>query len=206
MRSPLDLPASRRLDFLMQELNREANTLSSKSQDLETTRSAVDMNEGAHRANTRAGAERRVIPGGSGGTGRGGHAGPYMDRAAARKSNPPNALGLRQDRVVAAARAVDLLRRRIATADVKSGEAPTYIAQAERTALRQAPQRLPLLPRCGPSAPATHHFHRPEQLEQDTPGSTGPNTSSRVLPTLPSWSGIAVRPKRPPDGRPAFPH
>lgn len=36
-------PAGRRLDFLMQELNREANTLSSKSQDLETTRSAVDM-------------------------------------------------------------------------------------------------------------------------------------------------------------------
>ncbi|HEY2037685.1 MAG TPA: YicC/YloC family endoribonuclease, partial [Steroidobacteraceae bacterium] len=33
-------PAGRRLDFLMQELNREANTLSSKSQDLETTRSA----------------------------------------------------------------------------------------------------------------------------------------------------------------------
>jgi len=36
-------PAGRRLDFLMQELNREANTLSSKSQDLESTRSAVDM-------------------------------------------------------------------------------------------------------------------------------------------------------------------
>jgi uncharacterized protein (TIGR00255 family) len=35
--------AGRRLDFLMQELNREANTLSSKSQDLETTRTAVDM-------------------------------------------------------------------------------------------------------------------------------------------------------------------
>ncbi len=36
-------PAGRRLDFLMQELNREANTLSSKSQDGETTRAAVDM-------------------------------------------------------------------------------------------------------------------------------------------------------------------
>jgi uncharacterized protein (TIGR00255 family) len=36
-------PAGRRLDFLMQELNREANTLSSKSQDLESTRFAVDM-------------------------------------------------------------------------------------------------------------------------------------------------------------------
>jgi len=35
--------AGRRLDFLMQELNREANTLSSKSPDLETTRTAVDM-------------------------------------------------------------------------------------------------------------------------------------------------------------------
>lgn len=36
-------PAGRRLDFLMQEFNREANTLSSKSQDTETTRLAVDM-------------------------------------------------------------------------------------------------------------------------------------------------------------------
>jgi uncharacterized protein (TIGR00255 family) len=36
-------PAGRRLDFLMQELNREANTLSSKSQDMETTRAGVDM-------------------------------------------------------------------------------------------------------------------------------------------------------------------
>lgn len=33
----------RRLDFLMQELNREANTLSSKSQDAEITRHAVDL-------------------------------------------------------------------------------------------------------------------------------------------------------------------
>jgi len=36
-------PAGRRLDFLMQEFNREANTLSSKSQDTETTRAAMDM-------------------------------------------------------------------------------------------------------------------------------------------------------------------
>ena len=36
-------PAGRRLDFVMQELNREANTLSSKSQDVETTRAAVDI-------------------------------------------------------------------------------------------------------------------------------------------------------------------
>ena len=36
-------PAGRRLDFLMQEFNREANTLSSKSQDAETTRAAVDI-------------------------------------------------------------------------------------------------------------------------------------------------------------------
>ena len=36
-------PAGCRLDFLMQEFNREANTLSSKSQDLETTRTAVEM-------------------------------------------------------------------------------------------------------------------------------------------------------------------
>ena len=33
----------RRLDFLMQELNREANTLSSKSGDIETTQAAVDL-------------------------------------------------------------------------------------------------------------------------------------------------------------------
>ncbi len=36
-------PAGRRLDFLMQELNREANTLSSKSQDADTTRAAVEL-------------------------------------------------------------------------------------------------------------------------------------------------------------------
>jgi uncharacterized protein (TIGR00255 family) len=35
--------AGRRLDFLMQEFNREANTLSSMSQDLAPTRNAVDM-------------------------------------------------------------------------------------------------------------------------------------------------------------------
>jgi uncharacterized protein (TIGR00255 family) len=33
----------RRLDFLMQELNREANTLGSKSSDTETTKAAVDL-------------------------------------------------------------------------------------------------------------------------------------------------------------------
>lgn len=36
-------PVGRRLDFLMQELNREANTLSSKSNDLDTTQAAVEM-------------------------------------------------------------------------------------------------------------------------------------------------------------------
>ncbi len=36
-------PVGRRLDFLMQELNREANTLGSKSADVEVTRLAVDM-------------------------------------------------------------------------------------------------------------------------------------------------------------------
>ena len=36
-------PVGRRLDFLMQELNREANTLGSKSSDVETTRLAVEM-------------------------------------------------------------------------------------------------------------------------------------------------------------------
>ncbi len=38
-----DEPIGRRLDFLMQELNREANTLSSKSNDAETTQAAVDL-------------------------------------------------------------------------------------------------------------------------------------------------------------------
>lgn len=38
-----DQAAGRRLDFLMQEYNREANTLSSKAQDLATTRMAVEM-------------------------------------------------------------------------------------------------------------------------------------------------------------------
>ncbi len=36
-------PVGRRLDFLMQELNREANTLSSKANDSETTKIAVEM-------------------------------------------------------------------------------------------------------------------------------------------------------------------
>jgi len=38
-----DEPVGRRLDFLMQELNREANTLGSKSADAETTKAAVDL-------------------------------------------------------------------------------------------------------------------------------------------------------------------
>ncbi|HHQ41866.1 MAG TPA: DUF1732 domain-containing protein, partial [Chromatiales bacterium] len=36
-------PVGRRLDFLMQELNREANTLAAKSADAETTRIAVEL-------------------------------------------------------------------------------------------------------------------------------------------------------------------
>ena len=38
-----DEPVGRRLDFLMQELNREANTLGSKSTDSETTAISVEM-------------------------------------------------------------------------------------------------------------------------------------------------------------------
>jgi len=38
-----DNVAGRRLDFLMQELNREANTLSSKSDSVALTQSAVQM-------------------------------------------------------------------------------------------------------------------------------------------------------------------
>ena len=36
-------PIGRRLDFLMQEFHREANTLASKSADVETTQAAVDL-------------------------------------------------------------------------------------------------------------------------------------------------------------------
>ena len=35
--------SGKRLDFLMQELNREANTLGSKSADIEVTRVAMDL-------------------------------------------------------------------------------------------------------------------------------------------------------------------
>lgn len=38
-----DQPVGRRLDFLMQELNREANTLGSKSADARTTRATVEL-------------------------------------------------------------------------------------------------------------------------------------------------------------------
>ena len=37
------IPIGRRLDFLMQELNREANTLGSKSVDIQTTKASVDL-------------------------------------------------------------------------------------------------------------------------------------------------------------------
>ena len=45
IRSTLDKPepAGRRLDFLMQELNREANTLGSKSAAVATSRTSVDL-------------------------------------------------------------------------------------------------------------------------------------------------------------------
>ena len=36
-------PIGRRLDFLMQEMNREANTLGSKSSDLEMTQISIDL-------------------------------------------------------------------------------------------------------------------------------------------------------------------
>ncbi|MBQ0721904.1 MAG: DUF1732 domain-containing protein, partial [Gammaproteobacteria bacterium] len=36
-------PVGRRLDFLMQELNREANTLGSKSADIQTTNVSVEL-------------------------------------------------------------------------------------------------------------------------------------------------------------------
>lgn len=39
----LDVPVGRRLDFLMQELNREANTLGAKSSDLETSKAGVEL-------------------------------------------------------------------------------------------------------------------------------------------------------------------
>ena len=39
----VDRPMGRRLDFLLQELNREANTIASKSQDTDLTRNAVEL-------------------------------------------------------------------------------------------------------------------------------------------------------------------
>ena len=39
----LDEPVGRRLDFLMQELNRETNTIASKSASAEITRISVEM-------------------------------------------------------------------------------------------------------------------------------------------------------------------
>jgi uncharacterized protein (TIGR00255 family) len=39
----LEEPVGRRLDFLMQEFNRESNTLSSKSVDPRTSRAAVEL-------------------------------------------------------------------------------------------------------------------------------------------------------------------
>ena len=39
----LDEPVGRRLDFLMQEFNRESNTLGSKSADSQTTQTAIDL-------------------------------------------------------------------------------------------------------------------------------------------------------------------
>ena len=36
-------PAGRKLDFLVQEMNREANTIGSKAQDVEITRRVVDI-------------------------------------------------------------------------------------------------------------------------------------------------------------------
>ena len=42
-------PAGRRLDFLVQEMNREANTIASKSSDLPLTQSAVDLKSAIER-------------------------------------------------------------------------------------------------------------------------------------------------------------
>ena len=39
----VDGPVGRKLDFLMQEVNREANTLCSKSQNTELTRTGLDL-------------------------------------------------------------------------------------------------------------------------------------------------------------------
>ena len=52
-------PIGRRLDFVIQELNREANTFASKVQEEALTRVAGRA-QGAHRADARAGAEPRV--------------------------------------------------------------------------------------------------------------------------------------------------
>ncbi len=54
-----DEAVGRRLDFLCQELNREANTLCSKSADIELTRVGLSLESGG-RAVPRAGAEHRM--------------------------------------------------------------------------------------------------------------------------------------------------
>ena len=38
-----EIPVGRKLDFLVQEMNREANTIGSKANDLAITRMVVDM-------------------------------------------------------------------------------------------------------------------------------------------------------------------
>ena len=57
-----DGPHGRHLDFLLQELNREANTLASKSMLAESS-AARGRSEGHHRADPRTGAEHRMTGG-----------------------------------------------------------------------------------------------------------------------------------------------
>ena len=39
----LDVPVGRKLDFLIQEFNREANTIGSKCNDIETSKKVIDI-------------------------------------------------------------------------------------------------------------------------------------------------------------------
>ena len=56
-------PVGRRLDFLAQEFNREANTLCSKSADVELTRIGLEVDEGLHRRARRGGVgQRAAVP------------------------------------------------------------------------------------------------------------------------------------------------
>ena len=57
----LDEPVGRKLDFLTQELNRETNTIGSKCQDLDITRTVVDMKAEIERSANRSRTSNKTV-------------------------------------------------------------------------------------------------------------------------------------------------